>query len=97
MKQFVSILKGEVFLMESVEKLMQHADEAVEAENYEQAMAYYHKAAEQGDALAMWEIGLLYADLDYEGYDTDKAVEWYRKSIEAGNCDARVTVGNAYR
>ena len=83
--------------MERVEKLMQLAEEAVETENYEKAMKYYRQAARQGNALAMWEIGLLYADIDYEGYDTDKAIEWYRKSIEAGNSDAMVTLGNAYR
>ncbi len=97
MKQFVSILKGEVFLMESVEKLIQLADEAIDEDDYEQAMGYYRQAAKLGDALAMLEVGLLYADLEYEGYDTEKAVEWYRKSIEAGNSDAMVFLGDAYR
>lgn len=39
--------------MESIEKLMQLADEAAETENYDEAMKYYSQAAEQGNALAM--------------------------------------------
>lgn len=97
MQEFVIQNKGEVVQMKNVEQLMKLADEAIQADDYEKAVEYYRQAAEQGDAVAMWEVGLLYADLDYEGYDIDKAVEWYRKSVEAGNSDAMVTLGNAYR
>ena len=52
-------------------------------------MEWYRKAAEAGNARAMYNLGLCY----YNGQgglikDTSKAVEWYRKAAEAGISEA---------
>ncbi|MDE0472769.1 MAG: hypothetical protein OXH57_12600 [Ekhidna sp.] len=55
------------------------------AKDYRQALYWYQKRAEQGDASAQYNLGGMY----YKGEDTLKdyqqALYWYRKSAEKGN------------
>ena len=54
------------------------------------------KAAEQGDALSQYALGLMY----YGGLgvtnDYKEAVKWYRKAAEQGNADAQSSLGMMY-
>lgn len=71
---------------------IQHA----EAEDYEQALECFRKAAEQGHADAQYHLG----DCYYYGYgveeDDTQAVEWYRKAAEQGHTDAQYALGECY-
>lgn len=54
------------------------------------AVEWFRKAAEQGDAVAQYELGYMY----YKGYGIEKsllwAMVWARKSADQGNLDARI-------
>jgi hypothetical protein len=64
--------------------------------DFNEAVAWYHKAAEAGNTDAMNNLGGAY----YHGIGVQKgdkqAVAWYRKAAEAGNADAMNNLGSAY-
>jgi tetratricopeptide (TPR) repeat protein len=55
----------------------------------EPAEQWYRKAADGGDADAMFNLGVV---LWKQGKE-DQAVQWYRKAADAGNADAMFTLG----
>jgi tetratricopeptide (TPR) repeat protein len=65
--------------------------------DYEEAVKWYRKGAEQGYAKAQSNLGYMY----YEGYgvtrDYREAIKWYRKSAEQGNADAQYNLGEMYQ
>ncbi len=67
-----------------------------EEKNYEEAVKWYHKAAEQGNADAQYTLGLCYAKGQVVEQDYPKAVKWYRKAAEQGNADAQYNLGLYY-
>ena len=58
--------------------------------NYEEAVKWYRKAAEQGDADAQKNLGDCYADGDGVEKNYKEAVKWYRKAAELGNDNAQI-------
>ena len=50
--------------------------------DYAEAVKWYRKAAEQGDAEAQFNLGLMYADGEGVPKDYAEAVKWYRKAAE---------------
>ena len=66
------------------------------AEDEEEAVKWYRKAAEQGYAGAQNDLGLCYKN----GYGVEKnaakAVEWYRKAAEQGEMHAQYNLGGCY-
>ena len=74
----------------------EHAVAAYNAGNYEKAFRLWKPLAEQGDADAQYNLGLMY---DYgEGVPKDdaKAVYWYRKAAEQGHAKAQFNLGWMY-
>lgn len=59
----------------------------------QQAVAWYRKAAEQGDAHAQFILGLMYFDGRGVAKDDLQAVTWYRKAAEQGYSSAQVNLG----
>ena len=59
-------------------------------------LAETRKKAEQGDAAAQFNLGLMYADGDGVPKDAVEAVKWYRKAAEQGNTNAQYNLGNMY-
>jgi tetratricopeptide (TPR) repeat protein len=57
-------------------------------EQGEEAVQWYRKAADAGDAAAMFNLGAL---LRKQGKE-DQAEQWYRKAADAGNADAMVSL-----
>lgn len=55
----------------------------------EQAVYWYRKAAEQGDAYAQCDLGLCYADGVGVLQDKQEAVYWYRRAAEQEDTDAQ--------
>jgi TPR repeat protein len=66
-------------------------------QDYAQAVAWWHKAAEQGDALAQYNLGHAYDIGTVVPQDFAEAAAWYRKAAEQGLADAQFNLGNAYR
>jgi C-terminal peptidase prc len=64
--------------------------------NLPEAVKWYRKAAEQGDARAQVNLGLCY----YNGYGVQKnrteAVKWYRKAAEQGDARVQFNLGVYY-
>ncbi len=54
------------------------------------------KAAEQGDASAQFNLGLMYANGDGVPEDDAEAVHWYRQAAEQGIISAQFTLGFMY-
>ena len=50
------------------------------AKDESQAVAWYYKAAEQGNAVAQFKMGVMYANGRGVARDDIQAVEWYRKA-----------------
>jgi hypothetical protein len=61
-----------------------------------EGVQWYRKAAEQGDAAAQYNLGVMY----FEGHgvpkDETEAVKWWRKGAEQGDAGAQHNLGLAY-
>jgi TPR repeat protein len=60
------------------------------------AAEWYHKAAEQGDAKAQNNLGVMYEFGYGVPVDPQEAVVWYRKAAEQGNIKSHINLGNIY-
>ena len=59
----------------------------------EQARYYFEKAAELGNADALYGLGKLYLKPEFSGYDPAKAVEYLEESAAKGNAFAKYQLG----
>ena len=57
--------------------------------NYTEAVKWYRKAAEQGDAYAQYNLGLCYKNGYGVPKDISQAVVWYRKAARQGDDGAQ--------
>jgi tetratricopeptide (TPR) repeat protein len=65
--------------------------------NFEEAVKWYRKAAEQGVAKAQFNLGWMYDN--GEGFlpeDKVKAAKWYRKAVEQGSGNSAFNLGMMY-
>jgi TPR repeat protein len=71
-------------------------DEYYQAKDYQQAVAWFRKAAEAGEPLGMTNLGYVYEN----GYGVEKdhkeAITWYRKAAEAGDAQGMNNLGYMY-
>ena len=65
-------------------------------QDYQEAAKWYRKAAEQGDAWAQNNLGLMYHNGEGIEQDYQKAVKWYRKAAEQGLHLAHYNLGLMY-
>ena len=61
-----------------------------------QAVAWYRKAAEQGNVDAQYNLGVKYEYGKGVAQDYKQAVAWYRKAAEQGDVDAQRILGMMY-
>jgi TPR repeat protein len=59
-------------------------------------IAKWRKAAEQGDAKAQFNLGILYAKGQGVPQDYKRAAQWYRKAAEQGYANAQYRLGMMY-
>jgi len=64
--------------------------------DYDQAFAWYFKAAQSGHAVAQVNIGSMYVNGHGVTQDYDQAVYWYRKAAEQGFSPAQCKLGLMY-
>jgi hypothetical protein len=65
-------------------------------QDYGQAAIWSHKAAEQGNATAQFELGILYVRGEGVPQDYTQAVAWYRKAADQGALAAQKAMAAAY-
>jgi TPR repeat protein len=66
------------------------------AQDLAKAAAIYRKAAEQGDAAAQYNLGIMYDHGRGVPQDYAQAALWYRKAAEQGFASAQLNLGAAY-
>ncbi|MDO4819232.1 MAG: tetratricopeptide repeat protein, partial [Prevotella sp.] len=66
------------------------------AKNYTEAVKWFRKAAEQGDAQAQHNLGVCYANGRGVTKSDTEAVKWYRKAAEQGLAEAQLNLGVCY-
>ena len=74
----------------------QQGFEAATREDYQTAFKLWLPLAEQGDADAQYNLGLMYDNGRGVKQDDFEAVKWYRKAAEQGYADAQFNLGNMY-
>ena len=66
------------------------------AKDEAEAVKWYRKSAEQGDASAQYNLGVKYDNGRGVAKDEAEAVKWYRKAAEQGYADAQLNLGAMY-
>lgn len=64
--------------------------------NYEEAMKWYRKAADQGNAEAQYQLGEIYDQGMAGKKDYQEAFKWFRLAAEQGEPDAQLNLGDLY-
>ena len=65
-------------------------------QSYKLAVPWYRKAAEQGDASAQYNLGVMYTKGQGVPQSYKLAVQWWRKAAEQGNAKAQYSLGLRY-
>jgi TPR repeat protein len=79
-----------------VRDALKNGKAALDREDYAEAMRWYRKAADQGNADAQNNIGWIYEHGRGVPQDFAKAMRWYRKAADQGNADAQNNIGWIY-
>ena len=80
----------------SAEDAFKKGNEFVNQENYAEAVKWFRKSAEQGDAGAQSKLGACYYSGQGVPQDYTEAVKWFRKAAEQGDADAQYNLGIGY-
>ena len=81
---------------DSVVELFNQGVEYYQSYEYEKAVAYFRKAAEQGLAEAQNNLGLCYDNGEGVTQNDKEAAKWYRKAAEQGFASAQNNLGFRY-
>jgi TPR repeat protein len=65
--------------------------------DYAEAMKWYSKSADQGQASAQVNLGLMYAEGEGVPQNEAEAAKWYRRAAEQGNASGQSNLGVMYR
>ncbi|AVQ44775.1 tetratricopeptide repeat protein [Clostridium botulinum] len=82
--------KEEIFAMNTIGEMY------YKEQNYKEAMYWYKKASDKGNATSMSNIGFMYYNGKGVEQDYKKAIEWYSKASQAGNFTAMGNIGFMY-
>ncbi len=80
----------------SPEEQYHKGNEFGKAGDFRQAVEWYRKAAEKGNASAQCNLGFCYENGIGIGEDKKEAVRWYRKAAEQGSAVAQSNLGLCY-
>ena len=64
--------------------------------DYKTALKEWQPLADQGDASAQYNLGLMYANGNGVLKDDKQATKWYRKAADQGDADAQYNLGWMY-
>ena len=65
-------------------------------QNFEKALDWFLKCANQGDAKAQYFVGVMYSNGHGTEEDLEKAADWFMKSANQGDADAQCDLGIMY-
>lgn len=65
-------------------------------QDHKQALVWYSRAAEKGDAVSMNSLGVIYRSSKEVGVDLVKAFEWFKKAAEAEDVDGMYNLAVMY-
>jgi TPR repeat protein len=82
--------------VETSKNYIEMAWDALTAMDFEKAVYWWTKAAEQGHADAQYYLGACYGRGEGVAKDSEKAVYWYTKAAEQGHTEAQYYLGNRY-
>jgi len=88
---FLFLFSGSVFADD-----FQDATDAYNRQDYETAYKLILPLAEQGDASAQFNLGLMYEDGQGVPQDYKEAVKWTRLAADQGDADAQYNLGQMY-
>ena len=80
----------------SAEDVYAKGIKSYERGDYSEAVEWYQIAAEQGEARAQYDLGLMYANGKGVPKDASEAVKWYLKAAVQGYVSAQNTLGWRY-
>ena len=63
---------------------------------YEQAHQTFLQAANQGSIEASYQLGLLYSNSNYDGYNRETATTYFLKAAKTGHLEAMYQTGMMY-
>ena len=86
-KFYFLLLMGIVFLSSCSD--VKKADKLRLEHKFDEAAALYQKAADKGNAYAMWRLGECYDNGDGVEFDSKKAYKWYVKAAKVGSEEAK--------
>jgi TPR repeat protein len=66
-------------------------------QDYAEAVKWFRKAADQGNASAQNDFGVMYDEGEGVPKDHAEAVKWYQKAADQGDAVAQVNLGERYR
>jgi len=66
------------------------------AQDYNEAVRWYRKAANQGDAIAQYNYGAMYDNGEGVAQDYTEAAQWYRKAADQDHANAQCNLGLMY-
>ncbi len=76
---------------------LKKGEATTKTQDYTEKVHEYRKAAEQGDAIAQYNLGMSYGTgKGVPQRDNTEAVRWYRKAAEQGHADAQFHLGMSY-
>jgi len=75
---------------------LEDGEAAYQKGDYAAAMSYWHPLAEQGDAAAQANLGLMYDTGSGVPQDYAEALVWYRKAADQGYAIAQFNLGQRY-
>lgn len=80
----------------NLEALTVVADHYYSEDDYEKALAWYHKAESSKDPYVLYSLGVMYFDGEGTEVDYKKGNEYYREAAEGGYSDAMYQLGFSY-
>jgi WD40 repeat protein/TPR repeat protein len=93
---YAGLLKAQEISQADIDNWVKQADEALNSKSYNTAFNLFEKAADAGDAYAIYRIGWMYYKGDGITKNYERAAEWYQKAVEAGNAKAMNGLGHLY-
>ena len=98
MKDLKSIFLLAIMLI-VCQAVLAQTDKGIEYYNnkdYANAVKCFQQAAEQGDPIAQYKLGVCYDNGEGVTKDPQEAVKWYRKAAEQGYARAQYNLGVCY-
>lgn len=80
----------------ALSNLVNQGKKAMRAMNYDSAKKNFQQAANQGSIEANYQLGLLYSNSNYDGYNKETATSYFLKAANANNVDAMYQAGMMY-